>query len=567
LISRQTLELQPAAGGYAPQRETLGTPVAILSVLAVLMLFAGWANVANLWLARSLTRQREMAVRAAIGAGQFRIVRQMVTETVLLAACGGLAGVLFASITSGALTAALSSGSGYVRTDSVAASIAAVGPDLYQDLRVFAFTALVCLLAGFSFGVGPALRFAKSPLAPALTDRGGDPGGRGSFRKALVMVQVALSMILLCGAGLFAKTLGNLRDQDLGFDRDHLLMAWMDAAQTGRTPAALLALSKRVNEQMLSVPGVLASGIGPLLTGLMGGSGSETLHFEGKAAKPGLLCARQGVTPGFFATVGTPLLAGREFTNRDTLQTPNVVIINQSLARHYFGNESPVGRRMGSGNESAGAWEIVGVVKDQKTSPRDQRGIWYVPYAQQPNQLRATWCVIVRTRGDPRNVANAVRRQLRAIDPAMPVFGITSVEGQLDAVVSQERLIAILSVTFAVVATLLACLGLYGMMAYATARRTREFGIRIALGATAGGVRAMVLRSSFLMVLTGIAAGIPLSIGGARAASAILFGVGATDWRIFTIAASMLVIVAAAAGFVPAHRASRIHPSEALRRD
>lgn len=569
IIARQKIELQPAGGGYAPQRETLATPVAILTVLAVLMLFAGWANVANLWLARSVARRHEMAVRAAIGAGRRRIVRQLVTETILLSAAAGLIGVLIASIATGSLTAMLGSGPASLRSDSAAASIVAVSPDLYQDVRLFGFTALVCMLAGIGFGIGPALQLARAPLAPSLTDRGASSGGRASLRKSLVIVQVALSMVLLCGAALFLKTLGNLRSQDLGFDRDHLLIAGLDAAQTGRNLPALANLAETVMRQMLSVPGVRAAGIGPLLTGLMGGAGSEGLYVEGKPPKPGLVTARSGVTPGFFATVGAPLLAGREFTDRDTAAAPRVAVINQTLARFYFGDENPVGKHLGGSSESASAPEIVGVVKDQKTSPRDQRGIWYVPYAQGINQMRATWYLTLRTAGDPHSAATAVRQRLKEIDPALPVFSIATAAEQLDAVVSQERLLTILALSFAIMATVLACAGLYGVMAYSTARRTREFGIRIALGATARGVRAMVLKDSFLLALVGIAAGIPLAIAGARTASAVLYGVGAADVRVFALAAALLVVVvvAAAAGLIPAIRASRIHPSDALRHD
>jgi predicted permease len=566
-IARERLELQPAGGGYAPQRETLATPVAILTILAVLMLFSGWANVASLWLARSLGRQREMAVRAAIGAGRVRILRQAVTETALLSVAGGLIGVLFASVTTGALTAMLGSGAVYARSDSAAASIAGVGPDLYQEVRVFGFTALVCMVAGLGFGIGPALRFAKTSLAPALTDRGGEAGGRGSARKLLVVVQVCVSMILLCGAALFLQTLANLKKQDLGFDREHLLVAYVDAAQTGRGLAALASLAETVIQQMLSVPGVQSANIGVFLSGSMGGSGSETIHFEGKPPKPGLLTARTGVMPGYFATVGTPLIAGREFSDRDTPNSPRVAVINQTMAHFIYGDENPIGRRMGGGNEAANAWEIVGIVKDLKSAPRDHRGIWYVSDLQQPNQLRGTWGVTLRISGDPRILANTVRQRLKAIDPALPVFNITTVDEQLDIVVSQERLLTILSVSFAFMATVLACIGLYGMMAYTTASRTREFGIRIALGATPAGVRRLVLQESSLLALAGIAIGIPLTIAGARAAAAVLFGVGPSDLRIYALAGAVLMLVAASAGIIPANKASRVDPSDALRHD
>jgi hypothetical protein len=245
-----------------------------------------------------------------------------------------------------------------------------------------------------------------------------------------------------------------------------------------------------------------------------------------------------------------------------------VAILNQTMARFFFGDESPIGKRFGFGNESGYPTEIVGVVADQRTgTPRDQRGILYVPYAQQTNQLRGTWCILIRTTGDPLALANPVRQRLRAIDPAMPILSITSVAGQLDDILSQERLLAALSASFALMATLLACIGLYGMMTYATSRRMQEFGIRIALGATPAGVCAMVLRESMVLVLAGLAAGVPLALLGARGASAVLFGVGAVDVSGMAAASSILIFVAAAAALIPAIRASRVHPADALHHD
>jgi predicted permease len=567
IIARQRIELQPASTGYSPQREALSTPIAILMVLAALILLAGCANVANLWFARSTARQREIAVRVAIGAGRSRIVRQALTETILIAIAGGLAGTLLASVSIDGIASMLRSGPVSMRSHGAAASIVSLAPGLYRDARVFGFTALVCMIAGIAFGVAPALRSTKTPLAPALTGRGAATA-RGGVRKTLVVVQVALSVMLLCGAALFLRSLDNLKKHDLGFDRDHLLMARVDAAQTGRAQSALLDLTETVRRQMVTIPGALSFGIGPLLTGSVSGGGSETWHLEGMPPKPGLLTARAGVTPGFFSTAGTPLLAGREFTDRDTATSPKVGILNQTMARFFFAGESAVGKRIGVGNESGYQTEIVGVVADQRAgTPRDQRGIFYVPYAQGTNQLRATWCIIVHTAGDPLALANPVRQRLRAIDPAMPILNITSVAGQLDDVLSQERLLAALSATFALTATLLACIGLYGMMAYATSRRTQEFGIRIALGATPAGVCGMVLRESLVLVLAGLAAGVPLALVGARGASAVLFGVGAVDVSGMATASSLLILVAAVAALIPAIKASRVHPADALHHD
>jgi predicted permease len=566
-IARQRIELQPAGTGYAPLREALSTPIAILMVLAALILLASCANVANLWFARSTARQRETAVRIAIGAGTSRIVRQALSETILLAIAGGLAGTLLASVSVGGIASMLRSGPVSMRSNGAAASIVSLAPGLYRDARVFGFTALACMIAGIAFGVAPALRSSKVPLAPALAGWGTAAGG-AAVRKTLVVVQVALSVILLCGAALFLLTLDNLKKRDLGFERDHLLMAWVDAAQTGRAQTALLDLSETVRQQMLTVPGALSFGMGPLLTGSVWGGGSETWVVEGKPPKPGLLTARAGVTPGFFSTAGTPLAAGRYFTDQDRATSPKVAILNQTMARFFFGNESPIGKHIGAGNESTSSTEIVGIVADQRTgTPRDQRGILYVPYGQATNQLRGTWCILIRTAGDPFTLAKPVRERLRGVDPAMPILNITSVAGQLDDILSQERLLAVLSATFALTATLLACIGLYGVMAYATSRRMQEFGIRIALGATRAGVCAMVVRESFALVVAGLAVGIPLALAGGRGASAVLFGVSAVSVSGVATASFVLMIVATVAALVPAVKASRVHPADALRHD
>jgi hypothetical protein len=282
---------------------------------------------------------------------------------------------------------------------------------------------------------------------------------------------------------------------------------------------------------------VLADGGRQLyFTARMKRGASESLRFEDRSSRPGLLTARAGVTPGFFATVRTPIIAGREFTEHDLATTPRVAILNQTLARFYFGDENPVGKRMGGPGDTAYPVEIVGVVKDQKAgTPRDQRGIWYVPYAQNQNQLRAPWCLMVRTTGDPQAAVNAVRARLRAIDASLPIFTVAGIAEQLDDVLSQERLLTILAVSFASVATLLAWIGLFGVMAYTTARRTREFGIRLALGATPSGVRGIVFQESFILVLLGVAAGFPVALAAARGARALPvwrgFGAGRGDDR------------------------------------
>ena len=555
LIARRRLELEPAARGYSPQRQALGPALLILMSMVALVLLIACANVANLLLARSAARQREMAVRLAIGAGRARIVRQLLTESVLLATMGGLLGLLFARGGTRVLTAGLA---------------AQVSLDVHPDARTLAFTAALCLLATIHFGFAPAFRWSKTPFSTALAGRNqSTTGSRARFGlgRALVIAQVALSLVLLIGAGLLVRTLRNLERQDLGFDRKHLLVAWIRPVMTGRTGPALVAFCQTLRERLSSLPGVhSASMSGPVLVGYDEGNPSDFLRVQGQTPKPGLVIERYTVAPKFFETVGIPLLAGRDFTERDTESAPRVTAISETMARFFFGSENPIGKRVAFGNQTGYPTEIVGVVQNAKYgSPRDRRGIFYVPYHQNQVSLMGTWWVAVRTAGEPARLASRLRQELHEIDRNLPVFKINTIEEQRDEVLAQERLIAILCGLFAFLAVLLACVGLYGVIAYAVASRTHEIGIRLALGATRGRVLGEVLTGGFSLTLTGIAIGVPAALAATRLVSTRLFGVRATDPLTIATASLLLIAVAAWASFLPARRASKVDPMVALR--
>jgi len=404
-----------------------------------------------------------------------------------------------------------------------------------------------------------------------LTERGpgGLDGGRLGLAKLLVISQVALSLILLMGAGLFVRTLRNLRAQDLGMDRKRVLLVWTAPGQTGRQGAALANFVQNVQERLSAVPGVLSASMsnhGPLEGGDEFGGMSEFVKIPGQPPKPGMLTMRVAIAPGFFETAGMPLLAGRGFTEHDTDKSPPVVVINENMARFFFGNRNPVGQHFAMSPVDTGfPYEIVGVVANGKHgSPRDQRGIEYVPYRQVVGLMR-TMCIELRSAGPPAGIAARVRQEFRATD--LPVLRIDTLEEQLDDVLAQERLIAALSVAFGALATLLACLGLYGVMSYMVVRRTNEIGIRMALGARRGDVLSMIVKETLALVLVGTVIGVPAALMATRLIADRLYGVSAGDSVTIGCVVLLMYAVAALAGFLPAQRAARVDPLVALRHE
>jgi predicted permease len=444
-----------------------------------------------------------------------------------------------------------------------------------MDWRILAFTIGICLLNGILFGLAPAFRGSRISLASSLAGRGADAraeGGRFPLGKALVVAQVAATLVLVVAAGLFVRSLRNLQTEDLGLDRDHVLQVWTAPGQSGRTGPRLIPLFEKTQQRLAALPGVLAAS--PSVYGLLsGGNGfiGAEVHVQGFQGPPGddPHADFDIVLPHYFEAAGMRLLAGRDFDARDTETSPPVVIINETIARHFFPGQDPIGRRIGFGSNSNGAeMEIVGVVSSAKhTSPREgDRMVRFVPYRQDTGHL-LQMTVLVRTAGPPAGFFHRIRDEIHAIDPDLPIVKIETIGEQIDDVLVPERLIALLAGWLGVVAVILACLGVYGVMSYKMALRTNEIGIRLALGATRGSVIALGLYESLWLAGTGILIGTPLLLGGGRLMGGILFGVTASDPITMLSAALLLLVIAGAAGYVPAVRVSRVDPVIALRRD
>ncbi len=460
-IAQARLSLLPAARGLSTaQGDSYRQPLAIVMAVAGLVLLIACANVANLLLARSTNRQKELAVRLAIGAARARVVRQLLTESILLATIGGAIGVLIAFWGTSALAATVARG-----PVQLAAQTSGIALDLQPDARSLAFNAALCLLTGILFGLAPALRASNVSLSPALSERGsGSGGGRFSLGKALVVSQVAISLLLLVGAGLFLRTLHNLKSEDLGFDRRNLLLVWIATGQTGRQDTSMADLWHTVQERLSALPGVVsASAInGGMLTGFMAtpGRSYQGMQIEGQPPKQtNIPSTRSFVTPRFFETIGIPLLAGRDFAERDNESAPRVVIINEAMARFYFGHQNPVGQRVRFSQQDKTTTEIIGVVKEfVKGTPRGAAYpgfTMYIPY-RDPEALNRgaqsrlrVMMAAVRTTGDPLTMSARVRQELREIDPNLPVLRINTINDQLDDVLAQERLTAMLSASSA----------------------------------------------------------------------------------------------------------------------
>ena len=577
-LARNSVELADGSRGFSPQRRTFRQSLLILMAGVALLLVVACANLANLLMARSSARQRELAVRLAVGAGHGRIARQMLTESAVIAALGAGAGLAIAFWMIGILSTLIAAA-----PVSLAGQSSGLQLDLHIEPRVLLFAAALCLATGMLSGLVPAL--AARGVAPASTLRASRSLGLGRLvgpSSALLVSQVAVSLVLLVGAGLFVASLRNLKSQDLGLEREHELFVWTVPGQTGRLDDAMADLWQRVTERLSLVPGVIAVGGSnqAVLNGGTTGSGrpSVLLTIDGEPPKP---TTRGGgrvfVTPNFFNAAGIRLVAGRDFTERDAGDGAFVSIITESMARFYFGEPAAaVGRMVHFGGATKQAQQIVGVVSDYvRTSPRNQQIEFsnYFPY-RHPEAINKglqtrlrVMLVAVRAAGNPLAIANAVRTEMRNIDPLLPVIKINTTEQQLDDVLAQDRLVASLSSALSGIAVFLASLGLFGLLSYRVARRTNEIGVRLAFGATRGSVLRMVLAESGRLIAVGLAIGVIASLMLARLVGTRLFGVSATDpW---TIGGAMLLLtaVAAVAAVIPARQAAIVDPSTALRCD
>ncbi len=564
LISAQT--------GLVGTRARYSDPLYVLMLAVGIILLIACANVAGLMLARAAARQKEMAVRLALGAGRARIVRQLLTESLMLSVLGGALGVLFAYW--GAHTIISFVSSNQTRPLGFATGV---------DLRVLAFTVSVSLFTGILFGVAPAFRSARVDLTPTLKEGEGSSAGSGRFGakwlsagNALVVTQVALAVVVLVGAGLLVRTLQNLRSVDLGFDAHNVLIFAIDPALAGYKAAQADNLYRDLQGRLAETPGVKSASYSmtPLLSnGLM----ITMFHWpgtpEGQTAESDTL----DVGPHFFQTLHIPLLAGREFSAADfelaaanggekPASAPTPVIVNQTFVQKYLGKENPIGKAYGAaaagpiGPASPG-YEIVGVVRDAKYN--DLRREIH-PMMYQPHHVGVATFEL-RTAADPQALLPAIREAVGQVNADLPLFNVTTQSQQIDRLLFQERLVARLAGFFGALALVLACIGLYGLLSYEVSRRTREIGIRIALGAQPERVLKLVLRQGIVLALAGAAVGIGVALGVTRYLGSMLFNVRASDPLTICAVAMLLALVALAACYIPARRATRVDPMVALR--
>jgi predicted permease len=555
---KMTLDVTPGGNGQSVGDQFLAAPLWAMMSLVGLVLLIACANVANLMIARSTARQKEIAVRLAMGAGRWRIVRQLLIESALLSLVGGLIGLASSPFVMQMLTGIMPSMDPPLRLSS----------DL--NLRVLYFNLAVSLLTALLFGLMPALQATRPNLAPTLKDQAGSVAGAGQagWRKSLVAAQVSLSLLLLIVAGLFVRSLGNLKYLHPGFDVSNLMSFSVDPSLSGYNADRAKIFFKQLQSELAAVPGARSASL-CLVPPLSFSDWDSDMSIEGYAAKPGEDMDQwvNYVSPGFFSTLKIPMHGGRDFTEKDTLAAPKVAVVNEKFAFHYFGRQSAIGRHIGFGSDEGTKTdiEIVGVVGDTRyqTMKQDPPRQVFFPYLQQTRTSQMT--AYVRSDLGPAQTFPMLRSVVRRLDANLPLYQLKTVEHQRDDSVSVERLAASLATAFGVLATVLAAIGLYGVMAFLVARRTREIGIRIALGALTGNVIWLVMREVLLLLGIGIAIGLPAAFAVTRLLSSQLYGITANDPATFILATLGIAMIAALSGYIPARRATRVDPVTALR--
>lgn len=548
----QRLKLTSAGAGLDTLRLRFSEPLRILMAVVGVVLLIACANIANLLAARAAARRREIAVRLALGARRLRVLRQFLTESLLLSAIGGTLGLLLAWWASNALVVFMSNGAPRIL------------PVLTPDVRVLAFTVTVSLLTGAFFGLAPAFRATRVDAGPALKETRA-MSTSNKFGKILVISQAGLSLVLLVGATLLARSLRNLETMNPGFDRNNVLMLGPDAEGAGYKGVQLSTYYRQLLSRLAQVPGV-RSASAALITPIGGGGISNDVQVEGYTPRPeeDKEVYMNRVAPKYFETLGTPLFTGRDFTFQDRMGAPMVAIINQTMARYYFRNGNPIGRHVTMGRDTM---EIVGVVGDAKyvslreTAPRTL----YVPCFQE--ELPWGPAVFIRTSLTTSAITAPLREFVRALDRNVPLADISTLSQHVEQSLIRERLIAMLSSFFGLLALLLACIGLYGVMSYSVVRRTNEIGIRVALGAARRDVLRLVLQETMLLVALGIGIGLPVALASTRLIRNQLFGLEPNDPFTICAATLLMVAVSALAGYLPARRAARVDPMVALRHE
>jgi len=563
---KATIEVLPGSQGRDYVRERFSKPLWVLMSIVVGVLLIACANVANLLLARAATREKEIAVRLALGAGRWRIVRQLLVESLVLAVIGAAAGVLLATWTDKLLLGMMPIGSNFTST---------------PDLRILGFTAMVTAFTGVLFGLAPALQSTRPNLATTLKDQAGAVAGsfgQVRLRKALVVVQIALSLLLLIGAGLFIGSLRNLKNLSPGFRTANLISFSVNPDLSGYKPEQAKAFYRQLTSRLSAVPGVETAGLSGMRL-LDDDDWESTISVEGYQAKEDedMNPYFNDVGPGWFGTMGIPVIEGRDFDERDNKRqqhgkdpkdmSPTVVIVNQNFEKKFFGGKSAIGRRIGFGGNPGTKtdMEIVGVVGNAKYNRvREEGGVQvFIPFlaGEDPGGMTG----YVRTTAPPAQMFSTIRAEVSKIDADIPVYDLRTIEEQVNISLQTERLVAGLSAVFGLLATLLAVIGLYGVMSYTVSRRTKEVGIRMALGASQGHVVWMVMAEVLLMLGIGVGIAVPSALALSKLVRAQMYGITPQDPLTIVAATLILAVVAALAGFIPARRAARIDPMLALR--
>lgn len=569
-IPQQHIKLTSAAGGVSNMRDAVAPSLRLLQAVAAVVLLIACANLANLLLARGLARRTEVAVRVALGAPRRRIITQFMVESLLLAFAGGLFGLLIAFAGARAIIELTFRGASHVPIEPAPSAL------------VLGFAFLVSALTGAIFGAAPAVITSRSDPIEAMRAAGRTTGERGSWlRRSLVALQVALSLVLIASAGLLGRSLNNLQQQEFGFRIDGRYVANLAPSLTTVPGEQLESLYARIQERLLRTPGV-ANAAFSLYSPMSGDNWASSITVDGHGTAERLNASWNRVSAHYFDTVGTPLIRGRAFDERDGPSSPLVTVVSEKFARRFFGENDPIGRRIGFTNSDGTGlreFEIVGVVGDAKY--QDGRGEAYVtfflPFLQQSSVRGARvptvaidrshypQAIVIQTSSAVPNLESEIRRALSDVDRRLIVRDFLTLEQQVAGNFNLERLIARLTVAFGGVALLLACLGLYGVTAYAVTRRTREIGIRMAIGASRGRVLAIVLRSALVQVAVGVLIGVPGVFFAGRFLRSALFGISEHDPGVLAAALGILILAAIVAALIPARRAATMDPVRALR--
>jgi predicted permease len=553
LVGRQ-VKLLPGSKGLSDLRRKFSEPLQILMGVVGLVLLIACVNVANLLLSRSASRRREIGTRLALGASRSRIVRQLLTESILLSVLGAILGWGFARWGVHVLLGLLST---------------RIALDVHPDMRLFAFTTALCLGTGIVVGIIPALRATQIDLRGGLTERSSHGGGRSVLGKTLVIAQVGLSLLLLVGAGLIVRSLQNVLAVDAGYHRDQLLVLNVSPGAAGYHGNEFLRACRQLLDRLGNVPGVTAASFS--MNGLfLGGDNAMMVRVPDRpdAANPNGVRV-DWIGPSYFSAVGIPLLLGRDIDSHDQADSRRVAVINDAFARTFLPGINPIGHRLlGNPNHPTEA-EVIGVAQDVKDhSLRDQPPTrCYLAFLQEDPELfrYSTVKFELQTIVAPLSLASAVRQTIHKFDRNIPILEISPLTALVKRSLSQEELVAKLTGLFSVLALLLACIGLYGLMSYAVARRTSELGIRLALGAQSHSILWLVLRETLALVTIGLVVGTLAAFAVTRVLSNLLFGLTARDPQTFVLAAGVLIMSALVAGYLPAFRASRVDPLVALR--